>query len=155
MQVRNSITLIGHLGKAPETFTSKSGTPITKFSLATNDSYRDREGNRVTRTDWHEVVAFGKLAEIFRDNLEKGSGIALVGTLRYHKWTDQHDQKRQSAQIHADSFTFLGTPQREGQPEPAPAAPAAGRRSSARKATRQPALVAEPGGRYGEGEMPF
>ncbi len=151
MQVRNSLTLIGHLGAAPESFDTKSGSLVTRFNLATSDSYKDRDGNRITRTEWHEVVAFGKLAEIFRDNLDKGSGIALVGTLRYNKWEDKHGQKRTTAQVHADSFTFLSSPQREERaPEPATT-----RRPATRKAQRKPAMVAEPGGRYGKDNLPF
>lgn len=118
MQVRNSITLIGNLGSNPKMVTTESGLTITEFSLATNEYFRDKDGNRQTRTDWHKVKSFGKLAEIFGKYLEQGSQVAIVGTLRYNKWIDKHDQVRNTAEIVAHSFTFLsGGKQQEAEDE--------------------------------------
>ncbi len=107
MQVRNSITLIGNLGAHPKVSTTEAGLTITEFNLATNDYFRDKEGNRQTRTDWHKVKAFGKLGDVLGKYLEQGSQVAIVGSLRYHKWIDKHDQVRISPEIIAHSFTFL------------------------------------------------
>jgi len=107
MQVRNSITLIGNLGGAPEVKTTDAGLTITKFSLATNEYYRDKDGNRQTRTDWHKVVAFGKLAEVFAQHLHQGSQVCIAGRLSYNKWIDKYDQVRNTAEVVAHSFTFL------------------------------------------------
>lgn len=107
MQVRNSITLIGNLGSAPKTITLPSGRLVTEFSLATNEYFRDRNGDRQTRTDWHKIKAYGKLAETLDKHLEQGSQVCIAGALRYGKWIDKHDQVRTSAEIVAHSFTFL------------------------------------------------
>lgn len=132
MQVRNSITLIGNLGSAPEVRTTEAGLTITTFSIATNETYRDKNGERQTRTDWHKVVSFGKLADVFGKYLDQGSQVCIAGSLRYNKWVDKHDQVRNTAEVHAHSFTFLsGGKQKEAEaeldademdaPKPAPA----------------------------------
>ena len=108
MQVRNAITLIGNLGADPKKTVTDGGLVITEFRLATNDYYRDRDGNRQTRTDWHTVKAFGKLAEVFAEHLRQGSQLCVAGTLRYNKWVDKFDQVRNTAEIIAHDFTFLG-----------------------------------------------
>lgn len=145
MQVRNSITLIGNLGAAPQTTTLPSGRLVTEFSLATNEYFRDKNGERQTRTDWHKVKAYGKLAETFDKHLEQGSQVCIAGALRYGKWIDRHDQVRTTAEIVAHSFTFLSPgKQREAiaEPEtamvaePAPAVKSAVK-SKARKAPRR------------------
>lgn len=118
MQVRNSITLIGNLGGAPEVRTTEAGLTITSFSLATNETYRDKNGDRQTRTDWHKVKAFGKLAEVLGKYLDQGSQVCIAGALRYNKWIDKHDQVRNTAEVIAHSFTFLsGGRQQEAEAE--------------------------------------
>lgn len=118
MQVRNSLTLIGNLGSAPEVRTTEAGLTITTFSLATNETYRDKNGDRQTRTDWHKVVSFGKLAEVFGKYLDQGSQVCIAGALRYNKWIDKHDQVRNTAEVHAHSFTFLsGGKQKDAEAE--------------------------------------
>ena len=108
MNVRNHIHLTGNLGADPKTVTLDSGTTATEFSLATNDYYRDRDGNRQTRTEWHRVKAYGKIAEIFDQYLDRGKEVSIVGSMRYRKWVDKHDQNRTSAEVIAHSFSFIG-----------------------------------------------
>jgi single-strand DNA-binding protein len=108
LNTSNFINLIGRLGDAPKTTTLPSGTTVTEFSLATNNYYRDRDGNKQTRTDWHRVKAFGKLAEIFDQYLDRGREVSIVGSMRYSKWIDKHDQNRTSAEVVAESFSFIG-----------------------------------------------
>lgn len=107
MNVRNHIHLTGNLGADPKTVTLSTGKLATEFSLATNNYYRDSAGNRQTTTEWHRVKAYGKLAELFDTYLEKGSQISIVGSMRYRKWTDKHDQPRITAEVIAEEFTFL------------------------------------------------
>jgi len=108
MNTRNFINLIGHLGDHPKTTVLPSGTTVTEFSLATNDYYRDRDGNRQQRTDWHRVKAYGKAAEVLNQYLERGSHLSVVGTLRYRSWVDGQEQKRTASEIIIDSFSFIG-----------------------------------------------
>jgi len=116
MNTSNFINLIGRLGEAPRTTTLPSGTLATEFSLATRNVYKDRDGNRQEQTDWHRVKAYGKLAELFDKYLERGGQVSIVGSMRYRKWVDKHDQTRTSAEVIADSFSFIGSnngPRRE------------------------------------------
>lgn len=108
MAVNNSITLIGHLGRDPELLRTKTDTEFVKFSLATSETYRDSQGDRQTRTQWHDVIAFGKLAEILFKHLKKGQEIAISGRLEYNEWTDKNDAKRKTAQVIASEFNFVG-----------------------------------------------
>ena len=107
MNTSNFINLIGRLGDDPKTTTLPSGTMATEFSLATKNIYRDRDGNRQEQTDWHRVKAYGKLAELFDQYLTKGQRVSIVGSMRYSKWIDKYDQTRTSAEVYADSFSFL------------------------------------------------
>lgn len=109
MNTSNFINLIGRLGEDPKTRTLDNGNSFTEFSLATKDFYRDRDGNRQERTEWHTVKAFGKLAELFDQYLKRGEQVSIVGSMRYSKWIDKHQQNRISANVIADSFSFIGT----------------------------------------------
>ena len=109
MNVRNYIHLTGNLGANPKTFVLPSGDLSCTFSLATNDYYRDKDGNRVVTTEWHRIKAYGKLAELFAEHLTKGSQISVVGAMRYRSWTDKFEQKRLTGEVIATEFTFLGS----------------------------------------------
>ncbi|MEM6771959.1 MAG: single-stranded DNA-binding protein [Bacteroidota bacterium] len=117
MSINNSnfINLIGRLGENPVSRTLPSGQMATEFSLATNNSYKDRDGNRIERTDWHRIKSYGKVAEILSRYLERGSKVAIIGTLRYNKWIDKFEQKRSSAEIVVESFQFMGSRQRPNE----------------------------------------
>lgn len=116
MQVRNNINLIGNLGEDPDVKVFDSGNKVVTLSLATNEYYRDKNGDRQTRTDWHRVKAFGKLADLFEQYLQRGSQLAVSGSLRYNRWIDKHDQVRNTAEVHAHSFTFLSPGKNGGSP---------------------------------------
>ncbi|PPK87496.1 single-strand DNA-binding protein [Neolewinella xylanilytica] len=109
MQVRNSVTLIGNVGQLPTVKTLTSGTRVIEFSLATNDSYRNKAGERITRTEWHTIKAFGKVVDTLERYVTKGTQLALTGSIRYSRWTDKHEQTRVSTEIILDEFTFLGS----------------------------------------------
>lgn len=110
MRSVNKVILIGHLGKDPEKKYTSAETPraITNFTLATNESWNDREGNRQERTEWHRVVAFGRLAEICAEYLGKGRQVYVEGRLQTRSWDDQQGNKRYMTEVVADNLVFLG-----------------------------------------------
>jgi single-strand DNA-binding protein len=104
----NKVILVGRLGKDPEVKSTPSGTTVTKFSLATDDKYTDREGNKQERTEWHNIVAWGKLAEICGQYLRKGKLIYLEGKIRTDSWEDKETKvKKYRTEIIADNMQML------------------------------------------------
>lgn len=99
----NKVILIGNLGADPETRYTPSGNAVTNLSVATDESYKDRQtGQLVPRTEWHRVVLFGKLAEVAGQYLRKGSKVYLEGRLQTRKWQDQSGQDRYTTEIVVD-----------------------------------------------------
>lgn len=105
-QVQNSVTLIGNLGKDPVKKESKQG-PITSFSLATNETYNNKKGEKVVTTQWHRCVAFGKKAEVLAEFAAKGKKLAVQGKLNYQRYTDKDGIERLSVDIVINDFIFL------------------------------------------------
>lgn len=95
----NKVILIGNLGRDPEIRYTQSGEPIANFSLATSESWNDRNGQRQERTEWHRVEVFGKTAQVVRDYLSKGRQVYLEGMVRYEEWTDKDGNKRNTTRI--------------------------------------------------------
>lgn len=104
---RNKIQLIGHLGKDVEIKTLKSGIPIAKFSVATTDYYRNSKGEKVSNTQWHSIVAFGKLAELVDRLLKKGTKVLIQGKLVYNRYEDKNGIFRNVASIILSEFELL------------------------------------------------
>jgi len=104
----NKVILVGNLGKDPEVRHLENGTAVANFPIATSESYKDKEGNRIDQTEWHNVVVWRKLAEIAESYLKKGSQIYLEGKLRTRSWDDQQGNKRYTTEVIADTFTMLG-----------------------------------------------
>ena len=104
----NKVILVGNLGKDPEVRHLENGTAVANFPIATSESCKDREGNRIDQTEWHNVVVWRKLAEIAQSYLKKGSQIYLEGKLRTRSWDDQQGNKRYTTEVVADTFTMLG-----------------------------------------------
>ena len=104
----NKVILIGHLGKDPEMRYSQSGATITTFSIATNESWSNREGQREERTEWHRIVVFGKLAEICGQYLKKGKQVYIEGRLQTRSWDDRDGNKRYTTEVVATNMTMLG-----------------------------------------------
>lgn len=103
----NKVILIGNLGRDPETRYSQGGNPITSFSVATSENWRDRtSGEQQERTEWHNVVCFGRLAEIAGEYLKKGSKVYIEGSLRTSSW-EQDGQKRYRTEIMARELQML------------------------------------------------
>jgi len=110
MSIENHVSLIGNLGGDPETRYTQGGTAVTKFSLATTSTRKDREGNRVESTEWHRCVCFGKLAEIAGEYLRKGSKVTVQGTIRYGKYDDKDGVTRYTTDIVFDQMKMLDPP---------------------------------------------
>ena len=105
-QVKNSVRLIGNLGKDPESMTTKSDTMITTFSLATNESYV-KNGEKITETQWHRCTAFGKKAENLKKYAKKGTQMAVDGQIKYNRYTDKAGIERLSVDIIIADFMLL------------------------------------------------
>jgi single-strand DNA-binding protein len=85
----NKVILIGNVGKDPEVKYTPSGTPVAKFSLATNERYKDKDGNWQDRTEWHNLLAWQRTAEIVGEYVKKGSKVYIEGSLRTSSWDDK------------------------------------------------------------------
>ncbi|HEY6953418.1 MAG TPA: single-stranded DNA-binding protein [Bacteroidota bacterium] len=103
----NKVILIGNLGKDPELRYTSSGVAVASFTLATNESWKDPEGNVQERTQWHSIVAWRKLAEICGEYLKKGSKIYLEGKLQYRNYDDKNGVKRYVTEIVLDEMLML------------------------------------------------
>ncbi len=107
----NKVILLGHLGADPEVRYTQSGTAVANLRIATNESYNDRQsGERVERTEWHRVVAWGKLAEICSQYLKKGRQVYIEGSLQTRQWQDKENNTRYTTEIKANEMVMLGGP---------------------------------------------
>jgi single-strand DNA-binding protein len=106
--IRNSITLIGNLGKDPESKKLNNGTIFSTFSIATNEVYKNTKGDKITDTQWHNCIAWGKTAEIIKDLLKKGKEVAVRGKLTYNNYEDKNGNRRYQPQIVVSEFVLLG-----------------------------------------------
>ena len=104
----NKVIIIGTLGQDPEVRYSASGNCIANLSVATNESWTDKEGNKQEKTEWHRCVLFGKVAEIAGQYLKKGSQVYLEGKLQTNKWQDKDGKDRYTTEIHAREMQMLG-----------------------------------------------
>jgi len=104
----NKVILVGRLGRDPETRYTGGGQAVANFSVATDDSYKDKNGERQKRTEWHKIVVWGKQAEIAQQYLKKGSLIFIEGRIQSREWQDKEGQKRTSFEIVASNFRMLG-----------------------------------------------
>ena len=112
----NKVILIGNLGDDPELRYTGSGTAVCNMSLATNETYTDNDGNEVQNTEWHDVVAWGRLGEICNEYLQRGSQVYFEGKLQTRSWDDQDGNTRYSTEVKAREMMFLDS-NRQGAPE--------------------------------------
>jgi single-strand DNA-binding protein len=111
----NKVTLIGRLGRDPELKYTAGGSAYCRFSIATDDSWTDRNtGERQERTEWHNIVAWEKLAEICGQYLTKGRMVYIEGSIQSRQWEDQDGNKRTSFEIRARDMVMLGAPAGSG-----------------------------------------
>jgi single-strand DNA-binding protein len=104
----NKITLIGNLGKDPEMRYLPSGEAVAVFNIATTETWKDKQGGKQERTDWHRVEFIGRLAEVCGEYLKKGSSIYVEGSVRYDKWTDKDGLEKTMTKIRGDRMQMLG-----------------------------------------------
>ena len=104
----NKVILLGHLGRDPEMRYQPSGGAIATLNLATSETFKDREGNKQERTEWHRVVFFGRPAEVAGEYLRKGSMAYVEGRLQTRKWTDKEGQERYTTEIVGDRLQLVG-----------------------------------------------
>jgi single-strand DNA-binding protein len=159
----NKVILVGNLGNDPETKFTAGGMAVTKISLATTSVRKDKDGEKVERTEWHRVTFFGKLGEIAGEYLRKGSQCYIEGSIRYDKFTGQDGVEKYFTDIIADEMQMLGgksegaasRPQQSTarQPEPRSAGSGGGREEAA---APQPALLPTGGAAdFSDDDIPF
>lgn len=107
-QLKNRVQLIGNLGNAPEARTTEGGKLMVRFSVATNESFKNAQGERVTETSWHNLVAWGKIGEIAQKFLQKGSEVAIEGKLINRGYTDKDGIKKYISEIQVRELLLLG-----------------------------------------------
>ncbi|MEO8569625.1 MAG: single-stranded DNA-binding protein, partial [Ginsengibacter sp.] len=106
--LKNKVQLIGNLGNAPEVRNTESGKKLVRFSIATNESYRNAKGEKVTETQWHNLIAWGKVADIAEKYLAKGTEVAIEGKLMNNNYTDKDGNKRYNTEIQVHELLLLG-----------------------------------------------
>jgi single-strand DNA-binding protein len=133
----NKVILVGHLGRDPEIRTFENGSKKASFSLATTEIRKDKDGNRIEMTEWHNIVMWRNLAELAEKYLRKGRQIYVEGRLRTHSWDDANGVKHFFTEVEANTFLFLSPKENAGptvtyvpnqtavapQPQPQPAPP--------------------------------
>ncbi|MGI9558734.1 MAG: single-stranded DNA-binding protein [Thermodesulfobacteriota bacterium] len=110
----NKVTIIGNVGSDPEMKHTASGQAVANFSVATNESWTNKEGEKQERTEWHRIVAWGRLAEICGQYLSKGTPVYLEGSIRTRSWEDRDGNTKYTTEVHAKDMQFLGSARDSG-----------------------------------------
>ena len=129
----NKVILVGNVGKDPETRYLEGGTAVCSFPLATSETYRNRDGEKITNTEWHNIVLWRGLAEVAEKYVKKGSQLFIEGRIRTRSWDDRDGNKRYTTEIVGDNMQMLGRrPDDQGvqESQEAPAAPKAENQST-------------------------
>jgi len=148
MSSLNKVMLIGRLGRDPEVRHTPEGTPVATFSMATGEFWTDKNGTRQERTEWHNIVAWNRLAELSRRFLAKGRQVYIEGRIRTREWDDRDGNKRRTTEIIAGQMVLLGS-----RPEGAEAGTSslAGAQRAAPSAEEPPSDLTE----ITDGDIPF
>lgn len=104
----NKVFLIGHLGSDPEVKYTSEGSAVANFSIATSESWKDSQGDKVEKTEWHKIVTFGKLAEICGEYLTKGKQVWIEGRIQTRQWQDKEGNNKYTTEIVANQMKMLG-----------------------------------------------
>jgi single-strand DNA-binding protein len=104
----NKVILVGNLGKDPEVRTLESGAKVANFTLATSETYKNKDGQKITQTEWHNIVLWRGLADIAERYLRKGNQIYIEGKIKTRSWDDKDGVKRYTTEIFGDNMTMLG-----------------------------------------------
>ena len=113
----NKVMLIGHLGANPEVKYLSNGTTVANFRMATTENWVNKSGEKTSNTEWHRIVAFGRLAEICGEYLNKGKQVYIEGKIRTRSWEDKDGNKRWTTEIVANQMQMLGTAPEMPAPE--------------------------------------
>lgn len=105
----NKVILVGNLGGDPELRYTGGGTAVCNFTIATNESYKDSDGNQVDKTEWHRIVTWGRLAEICGEYLKKGRQVYIEGSLQTRQWEDKDGNTRYTTEVKAREMQMLGS----------------------------------------------
>jgi single-strand DNA-binding protein len=135
----NKVILVGNVGKDPEVRYLEGGTAVCSFPLATSETYRNRDGDKVTTTEWHNVVLWRGLAEIAEKYVRKGSQLYIEGKIRTRSWDDRDGNKRYTTEVIADTMQMLGKRTEEAQQQQ-PVAGGSGNQQAAQDKSRQGAV---------------
>lgn len=106
--LKNKVQLIGNLGNAPEVRNTESGKKLVRFSIATSETYRNAKGEKVTETQWHNLIAWGKVADVAEKYLTKGTEVAIEGKLMNNNYTDKDGNKKYNTEIQVQQLLLLG-----------------------------------------------
>lgn len=104
----NKVMLIGNLGKDPEVRFTAGGQAVANFSIATTENWKGKDGQKEEKTEWHNIVVWGKLAELCREYLHKGRSVHVEGRLQTRSWDDKEGKKRYTTEVVAQNIIFLG-----------------------------------------------
>ncbi len=107
--LKNKVQLIGHVGNQPDIRNTENGKKLARFSVATNEVYRNTKGDKVTETQWHNLVAWGKVAELAEKYLGKGSEVAIEGKLINRNYTDKEGNKKYVTEVQVNEVLLLGS----------------------------------------------
>jgi len=113
--LKNKVQLIGNLGNAPEIKTTETGKKLARFSIATNETYHNVKGEKVTETTWHNLIAWGKLAETAEKYLHKGTEIVIEGKLINKSYNDKDGNKKYISEVQVNELLLLGGKQTNGK----------------------------------------
>ena len=122
----NKIVLVGHLGADPESRFTPSGVAVSTFNMATNESWKNKEGEYEDRTEWHRIVLYGKAAETASEYMKKGQLAYVEGRIRTRSWEDKDGMTRYTTEVLGDRFTMLGRKSENKSTAPADAGAGAG-----------------------------
>jgi single-strand DNA-binding protein len=151
----NKVILIGNLGRDPETRYMPDGGAVTNVSIATTETWKDKNGEKQEKTEWHRVAFFGKLAEIAGEYLKKGSQVYVEGRLQTRKWQDKDGQDKYTTEIVADRMQMLGS--RQGMGGGDREREAGGERDAGSRGAAKPAAAKPAGSKFDdfEDDIPF
>ena len=151
----NLVQIIGRLGRDPELRYTQSGSPVATLNVATDESYMDRDGNKVERTEWHRVSVFQRQAENCANFLTKGSLVYVEGSLQTRKWQDQNGQDRYTTEIKTQRVQFLDRREGSGEEQSQQGQPPRLQRQGRQREQQRPQGGSEQGQYFGNDEVPF
>lgn len=158
----NKVILIGTLGNDPDIKVLDGGSTVVNFSIATSESWKDKNtGEQKEQTEWHNIVGFGRAAEVIGEHMKKGSQIYVEGKLKTEKWTDENNVEKRATKIMMSSFSFIGNANNQagGQntnssPAPQSKSPAPAPQKAPQAQNKAPAPAPEPADDFDD-DIPF